>query len=57
MTQMEQALFGLRLGVDYPCPVVNLEESVRKGRDLIWSIRKEKDAKKEGARIVRMHVR
>jgi deoxyribodipyrimidine photo-lyase len=57
MTEMEQALYGLHLGIDYPYPVVNLEENVRKGRDLIWSVRKGKEAKKEGERIVRMHVR
>ena len=40
MTNMEQTLFGVHIGKDYPNPVVHLEENLRKGRDLIWSVKK-----------------
>lgn len=57
MTEMEQELYGIRLGKEYPSPIVNLEENVKRGRDLVWSVRKGKIARAEGERIVRVHVR
>lgn len=57
MTELEQAMYGLRLGEDYPLPVIDLEANVKKGRDLVWSVRKQEPSRKEAQRIVRVHVR
>ena len=57
MTTMEQAFFGIKLGVDYPLPLVDLEESGKKARDKIWSHRKDKLVQQENKRIISTHTR
>ncbi|MFM2207091.1 MAG: hypothetical protein RL213_1066 [Bacteroidota bacterium] len=57
MTSMEQSFIGFEPGKDYPNPVVDLERNVKKGREMVWGLRKTTAARKEGARIVKRHVR
>ncbi|MFM9052731.1 MAG: deoxyribodipyrimidine photo-lyase/cryptochrome family protein [Bacteroidota bacterium] len=57
MTEMEQSFVDLKLGEHNPQPVVDLEMNVKRGRDLVWSMRKTDCSRKEGKRIVKTHVR
>jgi deoxyribodipyrimidine photo-lyase len=57
MTELEQTMYGIRLGEDYPLPVIDLEANVKKGRDLVWGVRKQESSRKEAQRILRVHVR
>ncbi|MBX2872556.1 MAG: DNA photolyase family protein [Saprospiraceae bacterium] len=57
LTEMEQTLYGLRLGVDYPKPVVDLVESGRIARDKIWGHRSNELVQKESRRILKKHTK
>lgn len=57
LTALEQALYNCRIGQDYPAPIIDLEQSARAARELLWSYRQRPDVKLEGQRIVARHVR
>lgn len=56
MTELEQMLYGVELGSDYPYPIVDLDESRKKASDIVWSFRKQSSVKQEGQRILKKHV-
>lgn len=56
LTPMEQMLYNFEMGLDYPFPIVNLEEARRFSSDFFWSIRKNKEVKLDGKRIVEKHT-
>lgn len=55
MTPMEQAFYGIKIGKDYPLPLVDLKESGRKAREKIWGHRQNELVQKEKQRIVLTH--
>jgi deoxyribodipyrimidine photo-lyase len=57
MSAMEQQLYGVQIGKDYPKPVVDLEAAARHARDQLWGMRKNAEVRSEGRRILRTHVR
>ena len=57
ITDMEQQMFAFSLGSDYPKPIVNIEQSGRNARELLWEYRHRFLVKKEGQRILQQHVR
>lgn len=57
LTLMEQQMYGLVIGEDYPAPVVDIKNSSKQARDLLWSWRKNAAVKHENGRILRRHVR
>ncbi|MAJ52178.1 MAG: deoxyribodipyrimidine photolyase, partial [Flammeovirgaceae bacterium] len=57
MNHFDQSCYGIEMGVDYPFPIVNLEESGKIAREKIWGHRKGKKVKKESQRILKTHVR
>jgi deoxyribodipyrimidine photo-lyase len=57
MTVGEQDLCGVRIGTDYPAPIIALESAARHAREAIWGHRKKDEVKTEGKRIVATHVR
>jgi len=57
MTLLEQQLCGVCIGVDYPPPIVDLEQAGKKARALIWGHRKDNLVKEENERIVNTHTR
>ena len=57
MTEMEQMMYGLQLGKDYPLPIVDIKETGKQARDLLWEWRKKTNVKKEAYRILARHVR
>ncbi|MTI62445.1 MAG: deoxyribodipyrimidine photo-lyase [Methylophaga sp.] len=57
MTPMEQQMYQLTLGTDYPEPVIDHQAHARRARDLLWSWRKHADVQQENQRILKRHVR
>lgn len=56
MTAMEQSLYGLQIGKDYPEPIVDIESTRKAASDIVWSFRKQEVVKEEGKRILKKHV-
>jgi deoxyribodipyrimidine photo-lyase len=56
LTPIEQMLYDFEIGTDYPFPIVNLEEARRFSSDFFWSMRKEKEVKKDSFRIIEKHT-
>jgi deoxyribodipyrimidine photo-lyase len=56
LSEMEQTLYGVKIGVDYPAPVVDLSATRKTASDQVWAMRKTKKARKESSRILQKHV-
>lgn len=56
MTQMEQVMFGVEIGKDYPLPTIDFELAAKTARDRLWSWRKRSDVKQEAKRILARHT-
>lgn len=56
MTPMEETFYQFTLGVDYPRPIVPLEEARRKSSDFFWSMRKTTPVKQDSQRILKKHT-
>lgn len=56
LTPIEQMLYDFEIGTDYPFPIVNLEKARRFSSDFFWSMRKEKEVKKDSFRIIEKHT-
>jgi deoxyribodipyrimidine photo-lyase len=57
MTPMEEAMFDIQLGKDYPLPIIDIQITGPKARERLWSFRSRADVKAESRRIVDRHVR
>ena len=57
LTPMEEQLYQFKLDETYPLPMVDIDETGKIARDLLWGFQKRTDSKNEGARIVAKHVR
>jgi deoxyribodipyrimidine photo-lyase len=56
MTPIEQQIYGVVLGKDYPAPIVNLTEAARFAREHVWSHRDHESVKHENTRIIQTHT-
>ncbi len=56
MSLLEQDLYKVRIGIDYPCPIVDIEATRKAASDIVWSFRKTDYVKVEGKRILKKHV-
>jgi deoxyribodipyrimidine photo-lyase len=56
LNPIEQEFYNCRIGVDYPEPIVDLEESRKKASDIVYDFRKSSMVKVEGQRILKKHV-
>ena len=56
MTVEEQLQYNVQMGKDYPVPIVQLEASRKYASDQVWGIRKNKQVKEEGQRIIQKHT-
>lgn len=56
MNEMEQQFYNCTIGINYPAPIVNIEETRKYASDIVWSFRKNDDVKQEGKRILQKHV-
>ena len=56
LSVMEQNLYNVQVGKDYPHPIVDIEATRKAASDIVWSFRKTEDVKIEGSRILKKHV-
>jgi deoxyribodipyrimidine photo-lyase len=56
MSMMEQQLYNVVIGTNYPSPIVDIEATRKAASDIVWSFRKTTAVKTEGARILKKHV-
>ncbi|MEN9400401.1 MAG: hypothetical protein RL632_1504 [Bacteroidota bacterium] len=56
MSELEQQMYGLKIGTDYPSPIVDLEETQRFASQEMWGSRKEVAVKEDAKRILKKHV-
>jgi len=56
LNPIEQQFYNCEIGVNYPFPIVDIEETRKKASDIVWSFRKTDSVKVEGRRILNKHV-
>ena len=56
LTLMEQQMYDVKLGVDYPLPIIDFEISAKAARDKLWAFQKRDDVQAEGRRILKRHT-
>ncbi|MFT6409121.1 MAG: deoxyribodipyrimidine photo-lyase [Arenicella sp.] len=57
MTAMEELMYQISVGTDYPSPIIDTSVTYRQASDLLWAWRKRADVKYEARRILNRHVR
>ncbi len=56
LSDMEELLYKVKLGRDYPKPIISLQESIKQAREKLWAYQKRDDVQKEGKRILQRHT-
>ncbi|WP_198658946.1 cryptochrome/deoxyribodipyrimidine photo-lyase family protein [Winogradskyella tangerina] len=56
MTEMEQAFYNFKLGVDYPHPIVDIKENRKRASDILWNMKKDPEVIEESFRILKRHT-
>nr|WP_294777752.1 deoxyribodipyrimidine photo-lyase [uncultured Flavobacterium sp.] len=56
LTPIEQVFHQFTPGVNYPLPLVNLEEARKMSSDFFWGMRKKEEVKKDGKRVLEKHT-
>ncbi|MFN4147807.1 MAG: deoxyribodipyrimidine photo-lyase/cryptochrome family protein [Runella sp.] len=56
MTPLEQKFYDIKIGVDYPYPIVNYEIANKRSLEILHQFRKREDTKIENERIIGIHV-
>lgn len=56
MSPLEQKLFKVVPGMDYPLPIVELDKAIRHAQDWLWYMRKHPAVVSEGNKILNRHV-
>lgn len=56
ITPFEKAAYAFTPGIDYPSPIVNLEESRKKASALLWEMHKDVLVRTESKRILKKHT-
>ena len=57
MTSMDERLYNFKLGLDYPKPIIDLENNLRMNTDKLWAMRKNEMVIEENKRIIETHTR
>ena len=57
MTRMEQDMCDVRIGGDYPAPIVDIAEAARSARRRIWGHRNHPAVRRDAQRILATHTR
>lgn len=57
MTEMEQIMYGVRIGKDYPRPIVDFTTAYQNAKDKLWKIKNSKDSIYHSRKILRKHAR
>lgn len=53
MSPLEQTMYGCRLGIDYPLPIIDLETSARKAQKILWEMQQNPLVQQENKRILK----
>ncbi len=56
MSAMEQQLYGVEMGKDYPIPIVELKVAHRHAREKLWGMRSDLAVRQENDRILGRHT-
>ena len=56
MSSMEQDLYHVHIGVDYPAPIVDIELTRKMASEKVWGMKKTAKVKSEAKRILKKHV-
>ncbi|NBC26005.1 MAG: deoxyribodipyrimidine photolyase [Bacteroidetes bacterium] len=58
MSEMEQQMYGCRIGTDYPAPIIeDVKESYKHASKILWSKKGSNKVKEENKGILRKHVK
>lgn len=57
LSNMEQEIYDIQIGIDYPAPIIDLESAAKQAREKLWSFRSHPVARAEKSRILAKHVR
>lgn len=57
LTSMEQTMYSLEIGVDYPSRVVDIKDTYNESSERLWKWRQRADVRNESKRILKTHVR
>ena len=57
LSAMEQMMYQVNIGTDYPAPIVNLGETYKAAQSLLWQWRTKPEVKREAYRLLQRHVR
>ena len=57
MTSMDERLYNFKLGLDYPKPIIDLENDLRTNTDKLWAMRKNETVIAENKRMIATHTR
>lgn len=57
MTEMEQIMYGVELGRDYPKRIIDHEKKSQEARDQLWGLKKSDASKKNAMKILKKHTR
>ena len=58
MSDMEQEMYGCRIGIDYPFPIIDdVKESYKRASKILWSKKGSGEVKRENQRIIKKHVK
>lgn len=57
MTEIEQMMYGIKLGVDYPKPIVDFEVAHKRARDFLWRVKKSDSSRHFSQGILNKHAR
>lgn len=57
MSELEQQMYHVKIGEDYPLPIIDYEVAAKYARNKIWGHKKHADVKKENERILITHTR
>lgn len=56
MSLIEQGIYNCSIGIDYPNPIVDLEQTRKFASDIVWNYRKKTEVTTEGNRIIQKHT-
>ncbi len=56
MTELEQAMYNFKLGVDYPKPIVDIKTNRKRASEILWGMKDDPEVKSESIRILKRHT-
>ncbi|MBY0432648.1 MAG: FAD-binding domain-containing protein, partial [Cyclobacteriaceae bacterium] len=57
MSQEEQLAVGVKIGEDYPLPIVDIEQTARHAREHLWKTKKSVAVQSENKKILKKHTK